>query len=104
MKIGKQDLPFADHRKFDRQGLLDLHDHFALLVDLLWRSDDGGSGFFIFLVRKSRSLAGSGFNENLVSVCNHLLDARRRHGHPVFLGLYFFQDTDFHGHLHAVII
>ena len=76
-----------------------MHDHVGAVIDLLGGFDDLGAGGGIGLVVESAADPGVLLHENRMTMALHDLDAGRRHGYAIFLGLDLLENSYNHVNL-----
>ncbi len=96
VEIGVEDLVLAQHRAFDRLGLLDLHHHLAFGEDLVRRVDDFCAGFDILRIGHIDPGTGVGFDPDFMALQHQLVRAFGRQADAVFVVLDFLGAADTH--------
>ena len=96
MQVGEEDLILAQHRRLDRLGLLDLHDHLGALEDLLRGVDDLRAGRFVHVVVESDGGRGVALHHHLMAVGDEFPHGGRREPDPVLVDLDLLGHPDEH--------
>ena len=98
MKIGVENLTFAQHGSFHGLRLLHLHDHLGLGKNLRRRFDHCGASSSVVSIRGANAAAGIFLHPDLVAVANRLAHGNWRHADAVFMVFNFLGYTDEHCH------
>ena len=96
VKIGVQQLAFAQHRDLDRLRFLDLDDHFGATEDFLRGIDDFGAGLLVHLVRQTDGFSAIALHHHLVAVADEFARAGRSQADAVLVVFDFLGDADQH--------
>ena len=68
MQVGKQEMPWGEHRPFDRLGFLDLDDHLGGTKDLGSRRSDLRSDRFVVAVLGADAKTSPALHDHIVAV------------------------------------
>ena len=96
MQIGKEDLTFAHLGIFDGDGLLDLHDHFRALPDLIGGRNNLRASGNIIGIANCRTNASSAFDQHGVLTTKSMCP-RGSKCYAGFIIFNLFRNTNNHG-------
>ncbi len=97
VEIGEQDLPFAQHRAFDRLRFLDLHHHLASGEDLGRGRHQRRAGGGIGGIVGPDADTGTFLDDKFMAEGYEFPDTFRGQSDPVFMGLDFANGLNAHG-------
>jgi hypothetical protein len=97
VQVREENLVGAHRRVLRLDGLLDLEEEFRLAPDRLGPVDDRGTRRRELVVRERGAETRAGLDQHVVAAPDELVDARRRHRHPVLVVLDLRGNSDQHG-------